>query len=58
MDTGAFIIHHLAEVAKMTHENVIADEDTITAIAQALHYAKKFESLEPHFLEGASTSRP
>jgi len=47
-DTEAFIIHHLVEVAKITHENVIGLGGTITAMAQALGHSGKFSTLEPH----------
>jgi len=52
-DTSTFIIRHLVEVAKTTHENVIGVWGTITMIAQALGHGGKFDSLEPHFLRGS-----
>jgi len=45
-DTGVFIIHHLVEVAKTTHENIIGVGGTIIAVAQALGHRGKFGSLE------------
>jgi len=38
MYTMDFIICHLVEVAKTTHENLIDVGDTITVIAQSLSY--------------------
>lgn len=52
MDAGAFIIHHLAEVANPTDKNVQSIGGTVTAIAQALGHGDKFISLEPYFLRG------
>lgn len=52
IDTGAFIIHHLAEVAKPRNRNVLSVGGTITAIATALGYGSRLSSLEPHFLGG------
>lgn len=52
IDTGAFIIRHLAEVAKPSNRNVLSVGGTITAIAIALGYSSRLSSLEPHFLGG------
>ena len=52
VDIGAFILRHLAEVAKATHENVISVGATITAIAESLGHSSKFHTLESHFLGG------
>jgi len=43
--TRAFIIYHLVEVAKTTHENVIGVGGIITTIAQALDHSGKFRTL-------------
>ena len=52
VDIGAFILRHLTEVAKTTHENVISVGATITAIAESLGHNSKFRTLESHFLGG------
>ena len=52
MDTGAFIIRHLAEVAKVSNKNVLSIGGTVTAIAIALGHTSKLPTLEPHFLGG------
>ena len=52
IDTGAFIIRHLAEVAKTSNQNVLSVGGTITAIAIALGYSSRLSTLEPHFLGG------
>jgi len=52
VDIGAFILRHLIEMAKTTHENVISVGATITAIAESLGHNNKFHSLESHFLGG------
>jgi len=52
MDTGAFIIRHLAEVAKVSNKNVISIGGTVIAIAIALGHSSKLPTLEPHFLGG------
>jgi len=53
VDIWAFILRHLTEVAKTTHENVIGVGATITAIAESLGHSGKFHTLEPHFLGGS-----
>jgi len=50
MDTGAFIIRHLAEVAKTSNRNVISVGGIVTAIANALSYGSRLSTLEPNFL--------
>ena len=52
VDIGAFILRHLTEVAKTTHENVISVGATITTIAESLGHSSKFHTLESHFLGG------
>lgn len=52
IDTGAFIIRHLVEVAKPSNRNVISVGGTVTAIANALGYSSRLSALEPHFLGG------
>jgi len=52
IDTGAFIIGHLAEVAKTSNKNFISVGGIITAIANALGYSSWLSTLEPHFLDG------
>ena len=52
IDTGAFIIRHLAEVAKTSNRNVISVGGTVTAIANALGYSSSLPALAPHFLGG------
>jgi len=52
IDTGAFIIRHLAEVAKPSNRNVLSVGGTVTTIATALGYGSRLSSLEPHFLGG------
>ena len=47
----AFIIHHLLEATKTTHENdVIGVGGTITVNTQALGHSGKFSTIKPHFL--------
>ena len=52
MDTRAFFIRHLAEVAQSTHKNVLSIRGTMTTIVIALSYGVKLSYLEPHFLKG------
>jgi len=47
MDTGAFIIQQLAEVAKTSNRNVISVADTVTTIANAPGYGSRVSTLEP-----------
>jgi len=49
---GAFVLPHLTEVAKTTHENVINMGTTITDIAESLGHSGKFYTVEPHLLRG------
>ena len=53
VDIGAFILRHLTEVAKTTHENVISVGATIIAITESLGHNSKFHTLESHFFGGA-----
>ena len=52
MDTGAFIICHLADVAKVSSMNVISISGTVTAIAIVLGHSLRLSTLEPYFLGG------
>lgn len=47
IDTRAFIIRHLAEVAKPSNRNILSFGSTITATA--LGYGSRLSSLEPYF---------
>ena len=47
LDTYAFIIYHLTEVAKMTHQHVIDVWGTITAIAHVLNPRGSSNPLNP-----------
>ena len=49
-DTEAFIIRHIVEVAKTTHDNAIGVEGTSTAIAKL--QTMKFAIPKPHLLGG------
>ena len=52
IDTGAFIICHLADVAKVSNKNVICIGGTVTAITIALGHSSMVSTLKPHFLGG------
>ena len=52
IDTRAFIIRHLAEVAKLSNRNCISIGGTVTAITIALGHGDRLSHLEPHFLGG------
>ena len=52
MDTRAFMIRHLADVAKVSNKNVISIGGTVTAIAIVLGHSSRLSTLEPHFLGG------
>ena len=58
VDIRAFILRHLTEVAKTTHENVISVGATITTIAKSPGHNSKFHTLESHFLGGCSILPP
>ena len=53
MRIPAFLIWHLLEISKTTHENVTGARGTITRIAQALGHSGKFSTLKPHCLGGS-----
>jgi len=48
-NTGAFVIHHLVEVGKTTHENAIGMGGTLIVITQALGHEEKLGTLELTF---------
>jgi len=52
MDTRAFMIRHLADVAKVSNKNVISIGGTVMAIAIALGHNLRLSTLEPHLLGG------
>jgi len=52
INTGAFIIRHVAQVAKTSNKNVISVGGIVTAIVNALCYSPQLSTLEPHFLGG------
>ena len=52
IDSGAFLIRHLADVAKTSNRNVLSVGGTITAIAIALGYGSRLSTLASHFSGG------
>jgi len=52
IDNGAFIIRHLAELAKTTNKNVLSIRGTVIAIAIALGYGDRLSHLKLNFLGG------